>query len=292
MNGTTSAASPTKPGPQVDVGASGSPPVGPRPTNSGVETGPDVRKPQERRGRDKRGVIVSDDESGSSLSVEVEGGFANTSRSSSSYTMDDDAVGGTGGGGSSVGGDASVGSDSVLLWEEDGKGSMMSPRVGLGASAPAGANPPAVAVPNDEHAAAAVTAATLAAEEAAEEAAEAASIAAMANAAAEAADAAFAAEAAAGIRPLGGRGTAKMDHHDAAAEAIEVAGKKAEMAAELAEAAADVAHGEAGGGGDGARSFSPTASAGAGAGISAATEGAAAGGPSSGVVGWASGLFR
>ncbi|CAM9213348.1 unnamed protein product, partial [Hapterophycus canaliculatus] len=176
-----------------------------------------------------------------------------------------------GGGGSvvtdaSVAGDASVGGESVLLWEDSGHGGRgarsTSPRVQMEAAAVAAAASAVV------RAAPPTTAAAATIED--QEAAEAADMAAMAKAAEEAAHAAFDAEAAAGIRPLGGRPGAA-----AAAAAAAAAG--------LAEAEGDV-------GGAGA----PGLGKGEGGGASSPsqqqlppTEAA----PSK-VVGWASGLFR
>ncbi|CAM9884497.1 unnamed protein product [Pylaiella littoralis] len=207
---------------------------------------------------------------------------------------DSSTGGGAGGRGSTVslGGDASVGGESVLLWEDSDSGSKgvagtttsTSPRVQLRLEATADASASSTAE-TDEQATAKSAAAA---------AAEAAEVAAMAEAAAETAGAAFDAEAAAGIRPLGGRQSEAVTAAvtEEAAEAIEAAEKAAKTAAGLAEAAAD------------AEDASAPAAAGAGAGAGEAEGGLAgsshppqrpppvAAPATGGVVGWASGLFR
>eukprot|EP00903_Cladosiphon_okamuranus_P013541 g12613.t1 len=254
------------------------------------------------QGRTRVGEIpVDDDESmdsnSNSSSSNNNNNNNNNSRSrgnsNDSSIGGEDTGGGTGGrlsgGGSvitdtSVAGDASVGGESVLLWEDsdNGKGtakSSTSPRVQLRLQAANGGFATASAVATTEEQATAMSAAAAAAE--------AAEIAAMAKAAAEAAGAAFDAEAAAGIRPLGGRqgAAATAAATEEAQEAVEAAAEAAATAAGLAEAAADAEDASApakgkqeGGVGGMAGSTSPQQQQPAAA--------------KSSVVGWASGLFR
>lgn len=253
--------------------------------NGGGETAGESRH-GELNGEQKKGtrmseIVLSDIESNRS---------ENINRDSGSRDDSDSSMGGGVGGRSSVvslGGDASVGGESVLLWEESDNGSKgmagtmnTSPRVQLQLQATADAL--ALTAETDEQATAKSAAAA---------AAEAAEMAAIAEAAAETADAAFDAEAAAGIRPLGGRQSKAITAAVTveAAEAIEAAAKAAKMAAGLAEAAAD------------AEDASAPAAAMAGVGEGEGSMGSSlppqrpppvATSATSGVVGWASGLFR
>lgn len=183
---------------------------------AGATAAPDVdqARPGKEQGDIRIGEIPVDDDESIESGMDRDSskrGSRSRGNSVDSSTAGGDAGGGTGrrlsGGGSvvtdasmSMAGDASVGGESVLLWEDsdNGKGTVKantSPRVQLRLQAANGGFATTAAATEEQATAMSAAAA----------AAEAAETAAMAKAAAEAAGAAFDAEAAAGIRPLGGR---------------------------------------------------------------------------------------
>lgn len=262
MNGTIAPASPMKGSRHGSVASFPMGSAAPTPRNGGDvpddddddDVNSDEKEPAADEGGDvlgklppveSLGVIVSESESGSDGNNSGSGsrGAGNSTGTATGgfgVGEEDASVGASLGGDTSVGGDASLGGgDSVLLWEESADKGVMAGTFSV--------TQQLEAAPSDEERMA------------------------IAVAAAEAAEDAFAAEAAAGIRPLGGRSSLLLaEAQNASAEAAE-ASDDADSAGEGSDAA---------GGGAGDQSPVPPPAAEKPA-SSAAT-----------VVGWASGLFR